>query len=189
MEKPEDKPFSTEETIVSRPENFNPIKYECFEDDDSHICELSGRNVIPVRNGSSIFNISVKDMFLSKDTSSYEVMLGTEWKPCRIRKVARGNTIEVSCLQGYKVILGPKHLQKVYRNGENIIVEASDIDTADVLNFNNLYMPAFEVEYSSMPEDIYSIDTETDGDRASISFNLGNSFTVHDFNPDEFNDT
>lgn len=189
MEKPEDKPFSTKETIVSCPENFNPIKYENFDDEDSHICEISGRNVIPVRKGDAIFNISVKDMFLSKDTCSYEVMLGDKWKPCKIRQVARGNTIELSFLPGYKVILGPKHLQKVYRNGEHIIVEASDIDVADVLNFNNLYMPALGVEYSFMPEDIYSIDIEADGKHASISFNLGNAFTVHDFSPDEFNDT
>lgn len=184
MEKPEDKPFPTEETVdPNPPEVIDAHIYIPNEGEENHICELAGSTVVMVREDKNkIYNATISEMYQNRDKIEYEIYCGEDkWTKCKVNLVGYGTLIELKTSFQHIVKVGPNHLQKVFRQGEPKVVEARDIELFDVLYFDHLYTPASEVFKSARPGGLYSVELEGD----DITFMLGNSFMVHNFTRDD----
>lgn len=184
MEKPEDKPFPTEEIEdPNPPEVIDTNIYIPQEGEEDHICELAGSTIVMVREDKDkIYNATISEMYQNRDKIEYEIYCGKDtWKNCKVNLVGFGTLIELRTLFNHIVKVGPNHLQKVFRHGKPIVVEARDIELFDVLYFENLYTPASDIVKTVRPGGLYSVELEGD----SITFMLGNSFMVHNFTPDD----
>lgn len=191
MEKPKDKPFPTEETVDTSGvdvRELNKISYYPEEGKEDHICELPGSTSVLARlNGDEITNVKVQDI---PSYESCEVYNSGAWRKCKADKVARGTIYCFKVFGGDVVRLGPKHMQKVIRKGKDVIVSAEDIEVMDILNFDRIYMPVYEIDKTSLTGDLFSVDLiDIKSGKDKIAITLGNSFLVHDFSPDELNDT